>query len=105
MQAEKRSERDREAGKPERGSEAAKIEKGKRFPVIIARGIHLFPYRTQKLSLSALMVPGWGRPGRVGRCRIPRERDGETERDRFPRFFQISGETAGGTGRDREVDR
>ena len=46
-----------------------------RFPVIIARGIHLFPYRTQKLSLLALMVLGWQRPGRVGRRRDPeRER-------------------------------
>ena len=43
-----------------------------RFPVIIARGIHLFPYRTQKLSLLALMVLGWKRPGRVGRRRIPK---------------------------------
>ena len=41
------------------------------FPVVMARGIHLFPYRTQKLSLSALMVLGWKRPGRVGRRRIP----------------------------------
>ena len=37
----------------------------------MAKGIHLFPYRTQKLSLSAPMVLGWRRPGRVGRCRIP----------------------------------
>ena len=41
------------------------------FPVTMAKGIHLFPYRTQKLSLSAPMVLGWRRPGRVGRCRIP----------------------------------
>ena len=32
---------------------------------------HLFPSRTQKLSLHALMVLGWTRPGRVGRCRNP----------------------------------
>ena len=44
-----------------------------RFPVIIARGIHLFPYRTQKLSLLALMVLGWKRPGRVVRRRDPGE--------------------------------
>ena len=42
-----------------------------RFPVTMAKGIHLFPYRTQKLSLSAPMVLGWTRPGRVGRCRNP----------------------------------
>ena len=41
----------------------------------MAKGIHLFPYRTQKLSLSAPMVLGWRRPGRVGRCRIPHEKN------------------------------
>ena len=41
----------------------------------MAKGIHLFPYRTQKLSLSAPMVLGWRRPGRVGRCRIPWKKD------------------------------
>ena len=40
----------------------------------MAKGIHLFPYRTQKLSLSAPMVLGWRRPGRVGRCRIPQRK-------------------------------
>ena len=44
------------------------------FPVTMAKGIHLFPYRTQKLSLSAPMVLGWRRPGRVGRCRIPQRK-------------------------------
>ena len=38
----------------------------------MAKGIHLFPYRTQKLSLSAPMVLAWRRAGRVGRCRIPK---------------------------------
>ena len=37
----------------------------------MARGNHLYPSRTQKLSLSAPMVLGWKRPGRVGRRRIP----------------------------------
>ena len=41
------------------------------FPVVMTRGSHLFPSRTQKLSLSVPMVLGWTRPGRVGRCRIP----------------------------------
>ena len=41
------------------------------FPVMMAKGYHLFPYRTQKLSPSAPMVLGWTRPGRVGRCRNP----------------------------------
>ena len=46
----------------------------KRIPVVMAKGSHLFPYRTQKLSLSAPMVLGWRRPGRVGHCRIPNKR-------------------------------
>ena len=33
--------------------------------VMIAKGIHLFPFRTQKLSPFTLMVLGWRRPGRV----------------------------------------
>ena len=44
------------------------------IPVVMAKGSHLFPYRTQKLSLSAPMVLGWRRPGRVGHCRIPYEK-------------------------------
>ncbi len=54
-----------------RGRRAAQTLKG--IPVTMAKGIHLFPSRTQKLSLSAPMVLGWRRPGRVGRCRIQRE--------------------------------
>ena len=46
-----------------------------KIPVVMAKGSHLFPYRTQKLSLSAPMVLGWRRPGRVGHCRIPNKRD------------------------------
>ena len=46
-----------------------------RIPVTMAKGSHLFPYRTQKLSLSAPMVLGWRRPGRVGRCRIPNQKE------------------------------
>ena len=45
-----------------------------RILVTIAKGSHLFPYRTQKLSLSAPMVLGWRRPGRVGHCRIPNKK-------------------------------
>ena len=60
-------------GKRKRGSEGRRGKKRNRnqFPVIMARGRHLFPYRTQKLSLLAPMVLGWERPGRVGRRRIP----------------------------------
>ena len=52
---------------------AKELEKAIEFPVAMARGNHLYPYRTQKLSLSALKVLGWKRPGRIGRCRIPRD--------------------------------
>ena len=38
--------------------------------VAIARGKHLFPFRTEKLSLSAPMVLGPKGPGRVGRRRF-----------------------------------
>ena len=38
--------------------------------VMIARRIHLFPYRTQKLSSLALMILGGRPPGKVGRCRL-----------------------------------
>ena len=60
------------------------------IPVAIAKGIHLFPFRTQKLSLSAPMVLGWRRPGRVGRCRIQTE---ETQRKlglfSYPSFLPV----------------
>ena len=39
----------------------------------MAKGFHLFPYRTQKLRPSAPKVLGWTRPGRIGRRRIPFE--------------------------------
>ena len=39
------------------------------FPVIMAEGYHLFPYRTQKLSLIAPKVLGGQPPGRIGRRR------------------------------------
>ena len=38
--------------------------------VIIAKRIHLFPYRTQKLSSLALMVLGGQPPGRVRRSHV-----------------------------------
>ena len=41
------------------------------FPVAMTRGSHLFPSRTQKLSLSVPNVLGWTRPGSIGRRRIP----------------------------------
>ena len=37
---------------------------------VIAAGVHLFPFRTEKLSPPAPMVLGAQAPGRVGRRRI-----------------------------------
>jgi hypothetical protein len=54
-----------------RGSPAPDLSQ---FPVVIARGIHLFPFRTEQLSPSAPMVLGPHGPGRVGRRRINLER-------------------------------
>ena len=45
-----------------------------RLPVSMAMRSHLFSYRTQKLSSSAQMVLGWTRPGRVCRCRFPKQK-------------------------------
>ena len=42
----------------------------RRFPVAMARGKHLFPFRTEQLSPSAPMVLGPQGPGRVGRRRF-----------------------------------
>src|SRR6476620_10865471 len=44
---------------------------------VIAAGVHLFPFRTEKLSPPAPMVLGAKAPGRVGRRRI-RLRKGHT---------------------------
>ena len=41
----------------------------RKYPVMMAKRIHPFPFRTRKLSSSALMVLGGRLPGRVGRCR------------------------------------
>src|SRR3954454_3459980 len=50
-----------------RASERTGLE---RFPVAMARGKHLFPFRTEQLSPSAPMVLGLHGPGRVGRRRF-----------------------------------
>ena len=44
-------------------------EDSHQFPVAMARGKHLFPFRTEQLSPSAPMVLGPQGPGRVGRRR------------------------------------
>src|SRR3954465_1601696 len=46
------------------------------FPVVIAAGVHLFPFRTEQLSPPAPMVLGGQPPGRVGRRRIKFARAG-----------------------------
>ena len=50
---------------------ASKPDRETLFPVAMAKGSHLFPSRTQKLSPSAPKVLGWTRPGSIGRRRIP----------------------------------
>ncbi len=61
------------------------------FPVAMARGIHLFPFRTEKLSPSAPMVLGPKGPGRVGRRRIQRRRVGAFGRRPVRRPAPVSG--------------
>ncbi len=50
-------------------------------PVIIAKGKHLYPYRTQKLSLSVLKILRGNSLGKIGRCRKGRVRKEEEERE------------------------
>ena len=64
------------------------------FPVAMAGGKHLFPFRTEKLSPSAPMVLGPQGPGRVGRrrffshCGDGRPQDG---RPRCPAPWELRG--------------
>ena len=53
---------------------------------VIASGVHLFPFRTEKLSPTAPMVLGAQAPGRVGRRRITS--GGPRERPSFPLDLQ-----------------
>ena len=47
------------------------LREGQKYNVvIIAKRIHLFPYRTQKLSSLAAMVLGGQPPGRVARSHV-----------------------------------
>src|SRR4051794_37123217 len=50
----------------------------RQFPVVMARGKHLFPFRTEQLSPSAPMVLGPQGPGRVGRRRFNQQRAAQT---------------------------
>ena len=56
--------RDAEHGRTPRGRAP------RQFPVVVAQGSYLFPFRTEKSSLVAPMVLGGQLPGRVGRRRI-----------------------------------
>ena len=38
------------------------------YPVAIEKRIHLYPYRTQKLSFSSSKILGWRRPGKIEHC-------------------------------------
>ena len=49
-----------------------RIDMSKEIQVVIASGIHLYPFRTEKLNLTAPMV--LRNSGRVGSCRIIRNR-------------------------------
>ena len=40
----------------------------------MAKGVHLFPSRTQKLSPYTSKVLGWKRPGRIDSCRLKQTR-------------------------------
>ena len=59
-------------------------EWSRRFPVAMARGKHLFPFRTEKLSPSAPMVLGPQGPGRVGRRRFLKAPDRANHRELMP---------------------
>src|SRR5438093_5313421 len=67
-----------------------------RFPVALARGKHLFPFRTEQLSPSAPMVLGSQGPGRVGRRRFIRDTGRPFEAARSRQTTRRVGQTAGG---------
>ena len=43
--------------------------------VTIAKRIHLFPYRTQKLSSLVSKILGWRRPGKIESCHLKDKRE------------------------------
>src|ERR671918_426514 len=55
------------------GGACARARRSHQISVVIARGRHLFPFRTEQLSPSAPMVLGSQGPGRVGRRRFELE--------------------------------
>ena len=83
------------------GGAREKLPCGK-FPVTIAGGHHLYPYRTQKLSLQTLMVLSWERLGRVGSCRDPRGAGG-TKVFPAPKTYGRTGQRGGRASREAEA--
>ena len=61
---------------------------------VIASGVHLFPFRTEKLSPIAPMVLGAQAPGRVGRRRISLSKSRESGSCSFSRLVAWSSATA-----------
>ncbi len=59
LQREKRRDEDAKGESPKAASK----------PVPMTPRFHLFPFRTQKLSLVVPKILGWRRPGKIGRCR------------------------------------
>ena len=88
-----------------------------KFPVAIARGKHLFPFRTEQLSPVAPMVLGLQGPGRVGRRRSFNKRAAPSGRLfvvlwRFPRRLRterlvaaIVGHAGAGASHARRASR
>ena len=103
------SERSGECAKRKRrakrsGREAMESAPKGKFPVTIAGGHHLYPYRTQKLSLQTLMVLSWERLGRVGSCRDPGGA-GETEVFPAPKHNRRKPETSKESQRQAETTK
>jgi hypothetical protein len=71
-------------------------EAGSRVSVAMARGKHLFPFRTEKLSPSAPMVLGGRPPGRVGRRRLCVQRAAREGGPFFARHRSCVGALLGG---------
>ena len=97
------SGRESESVSGESGGEEGERE-ARKFPVTIAGGNHLYPYRTQKLSLQTLMVLSWERLGRVGSCRDPGGA-GETEVFPAPKHNRRKPETSKESQRQAETTK
>ena len=59
------------------------------IPVIMATRIHLFPFRTQKLSSSTAKVLSHPRLGRIASCRISKKRN-RNHKLRLRLFLQLA---------------